>query len=153
MFFSIIYIWKIVPFLAGTATYLTILQSHYAVKCASNKHILRIKELAVSVGLCKAVSMERVAGRMAAESTKQFEVMGGVLSLIDQSLVNSDWEGCIHTKVSLPCSSFGLLIGILASTLGNMQPEWRLSNSELNGVCHVIKVSVDLTTPLSHEVI
>ena len=40
-----------------------------------------------SVGLCKAVSMECVVGRMAAKSTEQFEAMGGVVSWIDRSRV------------------------------------------------------------------
>ena len=33
-----------------------------------------------SVGLCKALLMERVAGTMAGESTKRFEAMGGRVS-------------------------------------------------------------------------
>ena len=42
-----------------------------------------------SVGLCKAVSMEHVVGRMAAESTKRLEVMDGVLSSINRESVQT----------------------------------------------------------------
>ena len=41
-----------------------------------------------SVGLCKAISMESVAGRMAGESTKRFEAMGGVVSSIGRSIAS-----------------------------------------------------------------
>ena len=40
------------------------------------------------MGLCKAISMERVAERMAGESTKRFEAMGGVVSSIGRSIAS-----------------------------------------------------------------
>ena len=52
--------------------------------------------------------MERIAGKDGSrrDKSKQFEAMGEVVSLIDQSRVNA--ESYIHTKVSLLGSSFGI---------------------------------------------
>ena len=87
------------------------------VKCARQKYCRGSKNsrfFSDSVGLCKAVLMERVAGRMAG---KRFEVIGGVLPSIGRE--STQTESYIHTKVSLPRRSFGMAIGILASALGN----------------------------------
>ena len=82
------------------------------------------------MGLCKAVLMERVAGRMAGKSTKRLEAMGGVVSSIGRESTQTDSKSYIHTKVSLPRRSFGMAIGILASALGNClrdETRWCLS--------------------------
>ena len=72
--------------------------------------------------------MERVAERMAGKSTKLFEAMGGVVSSIGREFTQT--ESYIHTKVSLPCRSFGMAIGILASALGNsLSDEYQILNS------------------------
>ena len=56
------------------------LQSHRTIKCASGKSIAKDQRtscfLGDSVGLSKAVSMDSITGRMAAESTKRFKAMG-----------------------------------------------------------------------------
>ena len=43
-----------------------------------------------SVGLCKAVLMERVAGGMAGKSTKRFEAMGGAVSSIGRKSTQTE---------------------------------------------------------------
>ena len=97
--------------------------------------------------------MERVAGRMAGESTKRFEAMGGVVSLIGRSIASlhrlRELETYGLTKVSLSRRSFGMAIGI--RFCARQQLERRMSDSELDGACHAIEFSVDLTTPLSHD--
>ena len=68
--------------------------SYCTVKRASGKSISEDQRtsrfFSDSVGLCKAILMERVAGRMAGESTKRFEAMGGVVSSIGRSQVYTD---------------------------------------------------------------
>ena len=61
--------------------------------------------------------MECMLGRMAAESTKWFEVMGKVVS---SSIDNESMQRAIdiHSEVTLLCSSFGMAIGSRISLLG-----------------------------------
>ena len=66
--------------------------SYCTVKRASGKSIAEDQRtsrfFSDSVGLCKAILMEHVAGRMAGESTKWFEAMGGVVSSIGRSIAS-----------------------------------------------------------------
>ena len=66
--------------------------SYCTVKRASGKSIAEDQRtsrfFSDSLGLCKAISMERVVGRMAGESKKRFEAMGGVVSSIGRSITS-----------------------------------------------------------------
>ena len=68
---------------------------------------------------------------------------------VDRKSTQTEKATDIATKVSLPRRSFGMAIGI--RLCARQQLERRISDSELDGACHAIEFSVDLTTPLSHE--
>ena len=82
---------SIMPYCTNRTLILHQLQSPIALSNVLQANVLlrTSRFLGDFVGLCKAVSMEGVVGRMAAESTKRFEVMDEVLLWIHHESVQT----------------------------------------------------------------